>query len=268
MYKTEIPILRIVNRNMERKMDEVLVETPIELYLNGNTFVNIICLAKDLKELVLGFLFSTCIIDSIEEIDSLEIEPSKNEAHVRLKNQNNFDPSNSLIQPYCRLIKTYSGLETPWRNIIEAKLIQKKDSFSDNFNKLDAHFIFSCIKQMQEKTILFKRTGACHGAAVFKTTGELITLKEDVGRHNAIDKVIGHLIMHEISFKDIILTSTGRLTGDSLLKVIRAGIPIIASISAATESGIRLARESGITLIGFVRKDRMNIYSHEERIKI
>ena len=96
--------------------------------------------------------------------------------------------------------------------------------------------------------------------------GNLLSVKEDVGRHNAIDKVIGEILFKKLSFNNVFLTSTGRLTGDSVLKAIRAKIPIVASFSAGIESGIRLAFAYGITLIGFIRGGRMNIYTHPERM--
>ena len=101
---------------------------------------------------------------------------------------------------------------------------------------------------------------------IFDLDGNLISIKEDIGRHNAIDKVIGELLINDELFSDKILTTTGRLTGDSILKAARANIPIIASLSAAVESGIRIAFAYGITLIGFVRGNSMNIYSRADRI--
>ena len=103
-------------------------------------------------------------------------------------------------------------------------------------------------------------------AVIFDLDGKILSVKEDIGRHNAIDKVIGEIISEKLTFNNIFLTTTGRLTGDSVLKAIRAKIPIIASLSAAIESGIRLAFAYGITLIGFVRGARMNIYTHPKRI--
>ena len=131
-----------------------------------------------------------------------------------------------------------------------------------------AKIIFSSIVEMQKNTHLFRETGGCHGAAIFDLNGNLISIKEDIGRHNAIDKVIGELLINNDSLKDKILTTTGRLTGDSVLKAARANIPILASLSAAVESGIRIAFAYGITLIGFVRGSSMNIYSRPDRIVI
>ena len=132
--------------------------------------------------------------------------------------------------------------------------------------RVKASMILSAIKKMQTSTPLYRETGGCHGAAIFDINGKLLSVKEDIGRHNAIDKVIGEILLKELNFDNVFLTSTGRLTGDSVLKALRARIPIVASFSAAIESGIRLAFVYGITLIGFARGARMNIYTHPQRI--
>ena len=133
---------------------------------------------------------------------------------------------------------------------------------------MSSELIFSSLMEMQKNTHLFRETGGCHGAAIFDAEGNLVAVSEDIGRHNAIDKVIGALLLKKEPFNNKILTSTGRLTGDSVLKAVRAQIPIVASLSAAIDSGIRLASSYGITLIGFARGKRMNIYANPKRIKI
>jgi len=149
------------------------------------------------------------------------------------------------------------------------KLIETEDILNLNTEfVVSSELIFSSMIEMQKNTILFRETGGCHGAAIFDLNGTLITVKEDIGRHNAIDKVIGALLLKKEPFNNKILTSTGRLTGDSVLKAVRAQIPIVASLSAAIESGIRLADSYGITLIGFVRGKKMNIYTHPKRIRL
>jgi FdhD protein len=169
-----------------------------------------------------------------------------------------------------RVVDTTCGISSPWRKVIKESLDKAdvKGAIQLENIKVSASIIFSAIKKMQTETPLYRETGGCHGAAIFDINGNLISVKEDIGRHNAIDKVIGEMLLKEHNFKDVFLTSTGRLTGDSVLKAIRAKIPIVASISAAIESGIRLAVGYGITLIGFARGSRMNIYSHPERITV
>ncbi|MFX1309929.1 MAG: formate dehydrogenase accessory sulfurtransferase FdhD [Promethearchaeota archaeon] len=271
MFKRKIDITRIRKNEKEQVDDLVLYETPIDLYVNSKPLVNIICLAKDLKELSVGFLFSIGVIDSISDIKEINVNELENSIFIELKEKIKFDIDNLDINPVSRVVDTTCGISSPWRNIIKESLDKAnvKDSIKERNNiRVNASIIFSAIKEMQIKTPLYRETGGCHGAAIFDIKGNLLSVKEDIGRHNAIDKVIGEMILNEFDFENTFLTSTGRLTGDSVLKAIRAKIPIIASLSAAIESGIRLAFGYGITLIGFARGARMNIYTHSERIII
>ena len=173
------------------------------------------------------------------------------------------------MNPVSRVIDTTCGIPSPWRKFIKEKIHESKEVItSKKIKKISSEIIFSSIVKMQSETKLFKETGGCHGATIFDYKGNLISIKEDIGRHNAIDKVIGEMLMKSHDFDNVFLTSTGRLTGDSILKAIRAKIPIVASLSAPIESGIKLAFAYGITLIGFVRGKRMNIYTHPNRITI
>ena len=112
----------------------------------------------------------------------------------------------------------------------------------------------------------FRETGGVHVAALYSMDGKLAALAEDVGRHNAVDKVIGAGVTKNIDFRDFFLTLSGRLAGDIALKAARMKIPLIASLSAAISSGLEAAQLTGITLIGFVRGKRMNVYTYPERI--
>ncbi len=112
----------------------------------------------------------------------------------------------------------------------------------------------------------FRKTGGVHVAALYSAKGELVALSEDVGRHNAVDKVIGVGTAKKLDFENLFLALSGRLTGDIVLKAARMRIPIVASMAAAVDSGVEAAQLTGITLIGFVRGKRMNVYTYPERI--
>lgn len=270
LFKRKVKIFRIKKNRKEEIDDIVLYETPIDLYVNSMQIVNIICLAKDLKELAAGFLFSIGIIDSIKDIKEIKVNELENSILVELKEEIDFEIENLDINPVSRVVDTTCGISSPWRNLIKESLdkanIRSAIKAKDNI-KISASTILSAIKKMQVKTPLYRETGGCHGAAIFNINGNLLSVKEDIGRHNAIDKVIGDMLLTEHPFENVFLTSTGRLTGDSVLKAIKAKIPIFASLSAGIESGIRLAFAYGITLIGFARGARMNIYTHSERIE-
>ena len=113
----------------------------------------------------------------------------------------------------------------------------------------------------------FDRTGGLHGAALFTTSGVLITSAEDVGRHNAVDKVIGRLLLEErLPLDDVVLVVSGRTSYEIVQKAWLGAIPIICAVSAPSSLAIDLAAEAGITLLGFAREHAFNIYSHPQRI--
>ena len=271
MFKRKVNITRIKKGKKEDLQDVVLIETPVDIFVNSEPIANIICLRKDLKELAFGFLFSIGIINSADDVIELKTSELDNSIFITLQKSIhlNFDDFN--MNPVSRVVDTTCGIPSPWRELIKKslddantqKLLKSIDSV-----RINTSTIFSAIKKMQISTPLYRETGGCHGAAIFDFDGNLLSVKEDVGRHNAIDKVIGELLLKKHSFKNVFLTSTGRLTADSVLKAIKAKIPIVASFSAAVESGIRLAFAYGITLIGFARGSRMNIYTHPERVNV
>lgn len=271
MFRRKVKISRIKKGSKEETDDIILYESPIDLYVNSKPLVNIICLAKDLKELSIGFLFSIGVIDSMKDIKEIKVNELENSIFVELKEQVKFNIENLDITPVSRVVDTTCGISSPWRNMIKDSLDKAniKDAIkAKDYIKIKASTIFSAIKQMQINTPLYRETGGCHGAAIFDFNGNLLSVKEDIGRHNAIDKVIGDMLLRGHDFENLFLTSTGRLTGDSVLKSIKAKIPIVVSLSAAIESGIRLAFAYGITLIGFARGARMNIYTHSNRIEL
>jgi FdhD protein len=138
---------------------------------------------------------------------------------------------------------------------IKSSLMVKADTILDCVNKLNS-------------APVFRKTGGVHAAAVFEGCGTPVAFAEDIGRHNAVDKAVGMAIMNKTNLEKCFVASTGRLTGDMVMKSVTVGLPVMASIAAAIDSGIALAKETDLTLIGFVRGGRMNIYSIPERISL
>jgi FdhD protein len=270
LFKRKVNLTRIKKEEKSNIEDIVLIESPVDIFINSEPLVNIICLPKDLKELAYGFLFSVGIINSVDEVKEIKISELENNIFVELQNTVDFKSEDIDMNPVSRVVDTTCGISSPWRKLIKNRIDEakvKEKLWSEDTIKIKSDIIFSAVKKMQVNTPLYRETGGCHGAAIFDFEGNLLAVKEDVGRHNAIDKVIGELLLKKHNFENVFLTSTGRLTSDSVLKVIRAKIPIVASFSAAIESGIKLAFAYGITLIGFARGARMNIYTHPERIE-
>lgn len=267
MYKRSVKITRIKKDKKFEETDLVLVEKAIDLFINLNPLVNIVCLPKDLKELALGFIYSVGLIDNIKEVKEILIKEQEERIDITLIDSKLNLFKNFELNPVSRVIDTSCGIPSPWRTIIKEALIASKEELSSEFKLvIKSRIISDSIVKMQKETELFRATGGCHGAAIFNEEGSLLAIKEDIGRHNAIDKVIGDILLKQENFNNKFLTTTGRLTGDSVLKAIRANIPIVASLSAAIDTGISLAEDYGITLIGFARGTKMNIYTHPERI--
>jgi FdhD protein len=131
---------------------------------------------------------------------------------------------------------------------------------------VEAKVVLESVKRLNVLAEKFRRTGGVHAAVLYSASGELAALSEDVGRHNAVDKVIGAGTTKKLDFEKLFLALSGRLTGDIVLKAARTRIPIIASMAAAINSGVEAAQLTRITLIGFVRGKRMNVYTYPERV--
>ena len=129
-----------------------------------------------------------------------------------------------------------------------------------------AEVVFNSVNQLNFKAELFRLTGGVHAAAIYRADGSLVALAEDVGRHNAVDKVIGMAALNKTDFGECFLASSGRLSGDIVFKAAKVGLPIVASLATALDSGIDMAELAHLTLAGFVRGKRMNIYAFPERI--
>ncbi len=114
---------------------------------------------------------------------------------------------------------------------------------------------------------VFRGTGGTHGAAAFTASGELVAAREDVGRHNALDKVVGACALARVPLSDKLMFISGRISYEMALKTIRAGCPILVSLAAPTSLGLRTAEQAGLTVIGFAGDRRFNVYTHARRVE-
>jgi FdhD protein len=131
--------------------------------------------------------------------------------------------------------------------------------------KISALEVFELVKEFQHRSQLFKATGGVHSAALCNAKSILI-FSEDIGRHNAIDKIFGECILKDIPTGNRILVTSGRVSSEILLKAAKRDIPLLISKSAPTDLGVKLANDLGVTLIGFVRGKRMNVYANDWRV--
>ena len=179
MYQKKVKITRIHKEQRKEELDTVLIESPVDIFVNSEPLVNIICLNKDIKELTIGFLFSIGIIDGMKDINIIKVNNSEGKVYVELVESKDLNSVNMEMTPVSRVIDTTCGIPSPWRKLIKEKLIETDDVLEFESNLFtSSELIFSAMIEMQKNTHLFRETGGCHGAAIFDLNGSLITVKE------------------------------------------------------------------------------------------
>ena len=233
-------------------------EKPLHIFLNRTHYATILCSPTNLKELAVGHVLSDGIIKSIEEIEKISFK-GEGVCHVKLKPNIDLEKRLKLSKHFSRIILSACGGSCSCQPSKRLPKIRSKLT-------VNAEIILDCVNRLNFIAKTFRKTGGVHAAAIYKGDETLVALAEDVGRHNAVDKVIGIGALNKTDFSECFLALSGRLTGDIVLKAARVGLPIVASLAAAIDSGIAIAKDAGLTLIGFVRGKRMNIYNFPERI--
>lgn len=249
-------IVRKINRYKEGLLieinDYIAIEKKLRIIINGKEIVSLVCTPFQLKELVIGFLLTEGILKGHFCAESISINYD-DEITVGLTLDGEIEKHDITITSGCAGGITFS-----------AKKELKK--ISDEFS-LDARTLRKLFIDFHQRSELFRITGCVHSAALADKDG-IISFSEDIGRHNAVDKIIGYCILENIPFLEKILLASGRLSSEIVMKAGRWGIPVIASRTSPTSLAVEIAENAGITLIGFVRGDRFNIYTNAQRIKI
>ncbi|MDH5448890.1 MAG: formate dehydrogenase accessory sulfurtransferase FdhD [Candidatus Bathyarchaeota archaeon] len=253
----------VANAQMKSKEDLVAREVPLHVFLGGIHFVSILCSPALLKELVVGHLLGEGLVSSVDEIVSVDFD-GENRCEATLR-KTDIEKHVVVSKPFAQLIvSACSGIG--YRSLGE--LLDTIELKSLPFWQIEAKILSECVRLLNVLASTFRKTGGVHVAALFKRDGDLVALAEDVGRHNAVDKVIGVASLSQQDLSGCFLALSGRLTGDIVLKAARAGVSIVASLAGAVDSGVKVAEKTGVTLVGFVRGNGMNVYAHSERIKV
>lgn len=232
-------------------------EKPLYIFINKTQYATIFCTPENLQELAVGHLLSEGIIKSVDEIEAITFK--ENLCQVKLKPTLHIANRLKIARQSSRIILSACG--GPYMAEALKRLKKIKSTF-----KVKAETVQNCVNSLNRIAETFRKTGGVHAAAVYKADGTLVAFAEDVGRHNAVDKAIGECALKKVDFNQCFLILSGRLTGDIVLKAAKVGMPAVASIAAALDSGIEIAKKANLTLIGFVRGKRMNVYNAPERI--
>jgi FdhD protein len=260
---TDVTVFRVDlrTRTVERKGDSVATEAPLHVFFNQIHLVSILSSPTMLKELVIGHLLGEGLIRSVNEVADVEFTEG-NRCIVSLRE---IDAEDRVIvsRPFARLMLSACGT-SGYKSLSE--LLESLELKALPSWQVKGKILLDCIKQLNTSADTFRTTGGVHVAALFRQNGALVVLAEDVGRHNAVDKVVGAAALRGEQLDRCFLGLSGRLTADIVLKAARVGIPIVASLAAAIDSGVVVAERAKMTLVGFARGQRMNIYTCPERI--
>ena len=252
--------------------DHLTIEEPLEVRVEHRSLATIMRTPGQDFELALGFLFSERVIRDASEVLSLEHEvdpdglPLPNVVSVMLRQGTSEEGMCTFPTSFERHFLVSASCGICGKNSI-ADLLQSIPLLKPDALRISYSVLYSLPQQLRSQQAVFKHTGGLHAAGLFTAGGEMLLLREDIGRHNAVDKVIGHGLLHgDYPYTDRILMVSGRSSFEIIQKALLVRIPCVAAISAPSSLAVELADKSGITLIGFLRDRSMNVYTHPERI--
>lgn len=235
-----------------------ILEIPLTINLNKREVVTLLTTAKYPKYLAIGFLKSDAYISTRDQVTDIKI--TENADRIIADVTTNNDPWEGRILEYS--ITSGCGKGTNFgRNV---STISKKTIQSDL--KVTPEQILQHARTLHERSTLYTKTRGCHNSSLCTPT-EMLYFREDIGRHNAIDMIVGQCFFEEVSTNGKIIVSTGRVASEILLKAVRIGVPILASTAVATSFSVELARKIGITLIGNISDTGFWVYNDEGRIE-
>ena len=270
-------VLKYSSKKFENVDDLISIEEPLEIslkykkqdkWINQSLLITMRTPGND-EDLVRGFLFNEQIIKSINDIESIETYGNKvgqykiqNKIIATLNNSENIN-----ISKIKRDFITNSSCGVCGKSSLDALEIIKQTKTNANEPKISKEVIIQSPKVLQESQSEFSKTGGIHASGLFESSGKLIALKEDVGRHNALDKLIGCVLReNQINPKNQFITCSGRLNFELVQKVLMTNIGILIGVGAPTSLAIDLANKFDITLIGFVKRDSFNIYTNNKKV--
>lgn len=245
----ELPCIKYEDEAFSPVLHPVVDEVPVSVIVNGRTAATMMTSPTMLRELAVGFLLTEGLIRSLAEIEALAVRETSVE--VLTKNPQKLLFSKKSVLSGCG--GTTSFLDTRRLPRIRSDLVVAPET------------IIASVKDLLSSP-LHRLTGGIHGVGLFRGDGGVVSFVEDIGRHNALDRVIGHAALNGVETSGCFAVSTGRISSEMARKCLRARIPLIVSRGATTSLAVELAEKGGVSIVGFVRAGRMNIYTHPERV--
>ena len=245
--------------SITKVIDPLTIEHALQIDINNKAFTVVMQTPGDELDLAMGLLFAE---DVIGKNTRIKFEPHLNKNGL-IERLNAIIPMNQIGDGYlsARSLLSVSSCGICGKQSLEDLQIQE-GTLATNQHSWNTGDLFKMQAQMNDNQLNYKKTGGCHGAAAFTIEGEMLALREDIGRHNAMDKVVGSLIRSKKLAKAKIITFSGRLSYEIVSKAFRAKIPTVMAVSAPSSLAIDFAKEYGITLLAFSRNGKTTCYSN------
>jgi len=266
------PVLRITPEGTRRRPDALAVEEPLEIRLGGRSLTVTMRTPGNDVDLVHGFLLTEGIVEAADDVEVVRYCDGVDADGANTYNVLDVSLAPGVPDPGNRGRReflTTSACGVCGKASLDEVAVRSRYPLSDNALEVTATALWSMPPTLRSGQRVFEATGGLHAAGLFTADGALLALREDVGRHNAVDKVLGWaLTAGRVPLSDAVLIVSGRASFELAQKAAVAGIPVLGAVSAPSSLAVDLARDRGMTLVGFLRGDSMNVYAGEERIKI
>lgn len=266
------PVQKVKPGATTRRTDSVAVEEPLEVRLDGTSFAVTMRTPGDDIDLIHGLLHSEGIIAGRGDVSTARYCDGTGPDGLNTYNVLDVSLAPGVARPdpgLARNVITSSACGICGTTSIDQVLRQGQYSLDADQPgvRFGTELIMSAPDVLRKSQRAFEKTGGLHAAGLLTADGKMLCVREDVGRHNAVDKVIGWAIREDLlPLRDVILAVSGRASFELTQKAVLAGIPVLAAVSAPSSLAVDLAAESGLTLVGFIRGESMNIYTHAERV--
>ena len=266
------PIQRVRENERQQLDGFVVLEEPLEIVINGRSVAILMRMPGQEKELATGFAVSEGYVRRADDIllihhcgsghpspleEDSDVGGSRSRVEMRVAAEGFLPPERSDV---VRLIRSGCGAA-------QVSTLAETLPRVDHRLCVSVSVLLGLGRTMRDLQTIHRQAGGTHAAVLFDTAGQPVVVAEDIGRHNAVDKGIGHCMIWGVPLQDKILLTSGRASYEMVTKALRAGIPIVASVSSPTSLAVQLAYDRGLTLIGYLRRGRMNVYTHAGRLE-
>jgi FdhD protein len=265
-------VLRLGASDPVERPDTLVVEEPLEIRVGGKALVVTMRTPGDDMDLAAGFLVSEGVISSAEHLQGIRYCAGAVAGDLNTYNVLDVDLADGVPPPDPSLERSFyttSSCGLCGKASLDAVRTAARWSVAEDPVNVSPALLSSLPDRLREAQRVFEKTGGLHAAGLFDATGELLCLREDVGRHNAVDKVVGWALREgRLPLRGVVLLVSGRASFELTQKAWMAGIPVLAAVSAPSSLAVDLAAEAGMTLVGFLRGETMNVYAGTQRIQV